>query len=242
MGTFILVLGQSLLSGGVVPSTLQARIRAAVALHIDLSRAVLIVSGGDTNNTGRTEAQAMQELLLGSNCVKASDIRLEQSALNTIENVQNTISIIRSEGGSDSCCLHVVTSSFHLPRALYIAEAVLASEKASWVTLHGHGASDGIPLGPTRPNWSRPREINEWRLGERLDHELRITEDRMEQWLRQLGIQPPPPQRRYAAISEIQKLKAQAETNLPSPPQVQPQHPSPGPKKKGRVLQKCTQQ
>lgn len=215
---FIVVLGQSLLAGGNVPVTLQARIDKAAALHHE-SHLPFILSGGDVlrPRAGISEAETMRRLLLQRG-VEEQACLMDEQATNTIENAVNALALAGvvarpSPPNSDeepALKFHIVTSSFHMPRALYVFEAVAkARAPRRAIEFVGHGADGGVQVGLPRPSDQRPREINDWRLAERIEHEHHLLSSVMEDWLRRSGVQPPGRQRLNRALEELAQTKSE---------------------------------
>jgi hypothetical protein len=118
----ICVLGQSLDSDGSIPPALLTRLRLATELHRDYPTAPLIVSGGDPADTGRTEAEAMYAFLIDAG-VPPRCIVLEPLAQNTVQNALLVLPLVPAGAST----LLLITSDFHMPRASYAFEAVIAA-------------------------------------------------------------------------------------------------------------------
>lgn len=186
----VICLGQSLLKGGEVPPALELRVKHAASLHQRLASsgmASLYVSGADVAGGGKLtpEGTVMHDLLLRQG-IAAGDIDVDTEAFNTIENAQNSIKAIQSRGAT---AVTLVTSDFHMPRAAYIFKTVLAAEGFSGLSFAVDPAPSGLAHGALRPQRARPREINNWNLLERLDHETQIMRNRMVAWLQEYGYQ-----------------------------------------------------
>jgi uncharacterized SAM-binding protein YcdF (DUF218 family) len=134
---FILVLGyriqpKTILSKEFVPTDiLKDRLDTAYQLYMNPTKSKnfilndeqkIIVSGGDPNNSGITEASVMKSYLI-SRGVNADDIIEESYATNTIENINMTVSMLASRGDlySKNNSLVIVTSDFHVKRTALIS-------------------------------------------------------------------------------------------------------------------------
>lgn len=78
------------------------------------NRCTLIISGGDPEHHGQTEAEVYQKSLLNLG-VKSSDIILEAKSLNTFQNAKFTSAIIESGQFNQ---IYLVTSAVHMKRSL----------------------------------------------------------------------------------------------------------------------------
>ncbi len=117
-----------LLGGGVMPAAPPAMpsahlleaadriVHAAQLFHRRMAPKIG-VSGGKVRNVGDTEAQAMKNLLMQLG-VPAEAIVLEGRSRNTLENIAFVHQIV----GADPVAL--VTSAYHMPRALRIARRI----------------------------------------------------------------------------------------------------------------------
>jgi hypothetical protein len=116
----IVVLGQSLNpSNGTPPATLHSRIEAAARQWKLNSEIILILCGGDTARTGRSEALIMRDLLLPLG-VENSSIILEDQSLNTLQNAYYSYPILQDLKAQE---IILLSSEFHLPRAKYLFES-----------------------------------------------------------------------------------------------------------------------
>lgn len=115
------MLGQSLKPDGTAPRVLIDRARRAKALLEDGTVVKVIVSGGDPAGTGHTEASQMAAVL-ESVGISREHIIQESQATTTAENIWFGLRWIPRGTGQ----LYLVTSDFHMARAAYIVEEVLA--------------------------------------------------------------------------------------------------------------------
>jgi DUF218 domain len=141
---FIVVLGQSLNSDGSPPPLLLDRLEEAERVYKE-GRCRLILSGGDPANSGTSEALCMKQLLLARDIVQEHDIILDELSMDTGGNAWHCVNIVgelvkddKEEGDGE---LVVVTSDFHLPRAMLFFESVLEHcELSTRVRLRGAAA------------------------------------------------------------------------------------------------------
>lgn len=124
----LLVLGAGIETEEVSP-LLQARLDAA--LNISHKDTKWVVSGGQGTDEPISEALAMQRYLIEQGVPKAH-ILLEAQSTNTQENITYSQPLIKS----DSHCT-IVTSDFHLMRALRIAQQ-------SKLSANGYGANSPL--------------------------------------------------------------------------------------------------
>merc|ERR1711974_163936 len=125
--TAIVVLGQSLNpTDGSPPNTLRSRVATAGALWRDQPDALLICSGGDPVGTGKAESSIMFEFIEKQGVPKNARHVLEKRSMTTVGNAVECVPILRRAG-----VMHIdlVSSEFHLPRAMYFFEAVLAAHQ-----------------------------------------------------------------------------------------------------------------
>ncbi len=125
---YILVLGAQLKKSG--PSyVLQLRLDEAYDYLIQNENTKVIVSGGQGSNEPDTEAQGMYDYLVGKG-IAPDRILLEDASKNTNENIRFSSALIDPETDS----VGIVTSNFHVFRALRLAEA------AGYEKVHGIAA------------------------------------------------------------------------------------------------------
>ena len=114
---YLVVLGAGL-TKGQVPPVLAARLDSAYRFWKVHPETVVIVSGGDVHGDQVTQARAMADYLqrLG---VVATKILLESQARNTWQNLVNSRKLIAQHWHREGKPrVTVVTSSFHVPRAM----------------------------------------------------------------------------------------------------------------------------
>ena len=119
----IIVLGHKLTDDGKITDILLNRMDTAVKLSktFDQNQVKIILSGGPNNPVGVTEASLMREIAVRMN-VPLDDIIVEDSSMDTIENAMNTKDILDNLVYS---CLFLVTSDFHMGRALSIFKFIV---------------------------------------------------------------------------------------------------------------------
>jgi SanA protein len=110
-----IVLGAGLTSNGTPSDILRDRLMVALALYDD-GRTEKIVCSGDNGQVQYDEVNAMREWLLDHD-VDADDIFLDHAGFDTYD------SMVRAAKVFGITSAIVVTQDFHLPRALYIAQA-----------------------------------------------------------------------------------------------------------------------
>lgn len=115
-----LVLGQSLRPNGTAAQVLLDRAVMAKQLLDDGFVSKVIVSGGDPEGVGRTEASQIAQVLIDAGIPSEAIIR-ESQALTTAENIWFSMRWIPKGTGQ----LFLVTSDFHMPRAMYICKETL---------------------------------------------------------------------------------------------------------------------
>lgn len=115
----IIVLGAGI-RGSHIPAMLQRRLEAAQEYLRGNPQAVVVVTGGQGYGEDIPEAVAMQRALVAMG-VKAGQILVEDQSRNTYENFANSKEILNSYFGGQDYRVAVVTSDFHMFRALGIA-------------------------------------------------------------------------------------------------------------------------
>jgi uncharacterized SAM-binding protein YcdF (DUF218 family) len=132
------VLGSGLKADG--SATEVTALRAQAAASLVKSRPMKLIASGsrapnDTSEHGKTEAAVMAEIVKGEG-VSADDVLLEDQSFDTFGNAIFTASFHLRQ--YESGTLYVVTSPFHMERALFIFKGVLGS---NW-TVVGHEAPE----------------------------------------------------------------------------------------------------
>ena len=108
---YALVLGLALENGKPVPALL-ARLDAAKAYLEKYPEARLILTGGNADESGRTEAAVMRDILLEKG-VPESRMILEDRSETTVENFRNIAAIISKDEP-----VVIITSDYHMDRAV----------------------------------------------------------------------------------------------------------------------------
>jgi len=172
--TAIVLLGQSLDPGGSPPGTLASRAQeAAKAYREHESAAVIVASGADPAQTGITEAEAARQLLVTTHGLPGAHIHKEVRANNTVQNAIFSLPIVRALGAHK---VILVTSDFHMPRAMYTFEAVFNSLAGSSApSLVRRPAIGGCPARNAPPG----APINSQSLIQRLRGEKIIITDQL---------------------------------------------------------------
>ena len=119
---YLIVLGAKV--NGTSPShAMTDRLNAALDYLNTYSDAVAIVSGGQGDDEGISEAEAMRNWLTAKG-IAPERIILEDRSETTRQNLENSFAIIESRGGDVTQGVAIVTSEYHLHRARLMAEAL----------------------------------------------------------------------------------------------------------------------
>ena len=121
---YVIILGGGIDKKGQLPETVKNRIELAAGYLNQNKKVIAIATGGTLYNLPR-EAPAMKEYLISLG-IEADRILIDDKALDTIQNFQNSCQILADyEGLPKSAVLEsnilVVTSFFHLARAQRLA-------------------------------------------------------------------------------------------------------------------------
>jgi uncharacterized SAM-binding protein YcdF (DUF218 family) len=117
---YAIVLGCGI-KGETVSPTLRARLDQAVVYARRNPEAILVVSGGQGGGERISEALAMERYLVAHGIPTARIIREEQST-STIENLKFSKELLNSKGAFDGTEVTLITSNFHMYRALKAAQ------------------------------------------------------------------------------------------------------------------------
>ncbi|GHT91197.1 hypothetical protein AGMMS49545_06580 [Betaproteobacteria bacterium] len=115
----VIVLGSGI-RGERIPVMLQRRLEGAQRYLQANPRAIVLVTGGQGYGEDIPEALAMQRALLAAG-IEAHQILLEDQSRNTDENFANSKKILNKHFGGQTWRVSVVTSDFHMFRALATA-------------------------------------------------------------------------------------------------------------------------
>ena len=119
---FVIVLGAKV--NGVTPSyAMSDRLHAALDYLSAYPDATVIVSGGQGDDEGISEAEAMA-VWLKAHGIDDSRILLEDASGTTRQNLENSFVVMRAHGGDPADGVAIVTSEYHLYRAREIAVAL----------------------------------------------------------------------------------------------------------------------
>ena len=110
----IIVLGAQVKADGEPSVQLSLRLEAALAEYEKNPR-IIVVCGAQGSDEPRPEGDVMRDWLLERG-VPADDVRAETDSRNTRQNLENAAALLAPETS-----VTVVTSDYHLPRALAIA-------------------------------------------------------------------------------------------------------------------------
>ena len=141
----IIVLGAQVKPDGTLSLQLQWRVDAAAKAWRE-RQSIIVVCGAQGSNEPATEASVMKAELIRQG-VPEEYILMDEESFNTRQNIANAVKLLE---GRDVQRVLVVTSDYHLPRAMAIAEdaALEASGVGSptklgvrfWVKNHGREA------------------------------------------------------------------------------------------------------
>ncbi|MBQ4251617.1 MAG: YdcF family protein, partial [Erysipelotrichaceae bacterium] len=117
---YLIVLGSQLRSSG--PSVdFRGRLEAAYDYLRANEKAMVITTGGQGTNEPKPEGEGGAEYLI-SKGLSSDRILIESESHSTVENIENAIEIIRSNGGNpQSSSIVIVSNTYHLLRAKLIA-------------------------------------------------------------------------------------------------------------------------
>ena len=111
---YAIVLGLALENGEPVPD-LRARLDTALEYLQDYPEAKLFLTGGNADETGRTEADVMREILMEKG-VPENRLKLEDQAKTTEENFQNIAKLPEMRQGEETVVM--ISSNYHMDRAV----------------------------------------------------------------------------------------------------------------------------
>lgn len=113
----IIVLGAQVKPDGMPSLQLQWRIDAAAKAWKE-RESLIVVCGAQGSNEPAPEAHVMRDELIKQG-VAAEDILMDDKSFNTRQNIANAVALLE---GHEVDHVLVVTSDYHLPRAMAIAE------------------------------------------------------------------------------------------------------------------------
>lgn len=163
----IVILGAQVLPNGEPNLQLELRLETALAAY-ETKSALVVTCGAQGADEPRPEADVMRDWLIARG-VPEDQVLSENTSFNTLENIQNALKLLE---GRDIDEILVVTSDYHVPRALAIADdaGVYATGAGSpckpeyWFNNHGREALAWVKywgqkhLGLSVPN------INQWMI------------------------------------------------------------------------------
>ena len=119
---YLIVLGAKV--NGKTPShAMTDRLEAALGYLQNYPDTTVITSGGQGDDEGVSEAEAMA-VWLRAHGIADDRILLEDQSETTRENLENSFAIIRAHGGDPADGVAIVTSEYHLYRAREMAAAL----------------------------------------------------------------------------------------------------------------------
>ena len=135
----LIVLGAKVEPDGTPSLQLEWRLEATIAVYRE-NPVPIVTSGGQGSNEPRPEGEVMRDWLVERG-VSPDHVLVDGTSVNTRQNIRNAISLL---AGRDVKSIRIVTSDYHLPRALAIArdEGLEASGTGSpckqeyWVQNH----------------------------------------------------------------------------------------------------------
>jgi uncharacterized SAM-binding protein YcdF (DUF218 family) len=145
---YVIVLGGGVHPDGRPSATLAGRLRTAASYARDHPEATLVVTGGRLKREPLPEADSMARWLVDDEHIEGARIIREPKARDTIQNFAYSIALIESAEAP----VAVVTSGFHMNRALFLARRA--------------GLAAVIPLSAPSPALMEPnnylREVGAW--------------------------------------------------------------------------------
>lgn len=111
-----IVLGAQVLPSGEPSVQLQWRLEAALEAY-RAAPAPIVVSGGKGADEPRPEGEVMRDWLAAQG-VPGEDILVDSTSANTLQNIRRAAGLLADRDARHVC---VITSDYHLPRALAIA-------------------------------------------------------------------------------------------------------------------------
>ncbi len=137
---YVIVLGAKV-NGSTPSRSLRYRIESAADYLREHPDCKAIASGGQGPDEGISEAQAIADTLQAAG-ISADRILLEDRSESTEENLGFSLALMESDGGSTDSPVVIVTSDFHMFRALRLAA------RAGYQNVSGKTASSMISLIP----------------------------------------------------------------------------------------------
>ena len=141
----VIVLGAQVKEDGTPSRQLRLRLEGALSQY-HKNPSLIITTGAKGANEPAPEGDVMKQWLLDA-AVPEQDVISENQSFNTWQNLRNAKAIL----GEDAHRVVIVTSDYHLPRAMWIARDLGLS-------------ADGIGT-PTTPEWwvkNHVREVLAW--------------------------------------------------------------------------------
>ncbi len=113
---YTLVLGAGLEKNGLPTDILSDRVKAGVYL-LERNKTSFLVLSGSLNTQNFSEAESMRELALSLGA-KNSNLIIDNQGKTTFDSMINLLEFSKNDG------VTIVTQRFHLPRALWLANAL----------------------------------------------------------------------------------------------------------------------
>ena len=146
----VIILGAQVKEDGTLSIQLEDRLKAGLALWQKNRSALIITCGGRAGTEPIAEGEAMKRFLVNSG-VPDNQVLAETQSANTKENIRLALSILREELPGGVIRPVIVTSDYHVPRAVRIAR--------------DEGIAAGGAGSATRPEWflkNYAREVLAW--------------------------------------------------------------------------------
>ncbi len=115
--TVIITLGAKVEATGQPGKILKRRLETTYQILSEREDLRCVVSGGRGSDEPISEAECMKNYLVEKG-IDPERIITEDKSHNTIENIENTLALLKENGGYGGFA--VVTTNFHLPRAKYL--------------------------------------------------------------------------------------------------------------------------
>lgn len=118
---YVILLGTQIRADG--PSVdYRARLMSAYEYLTDNPGSILVATGGQGENEPVSEAEGAREFLVARG-IQEERILLEDRSRNTVQNIRNAYALLTERGEDPSeCSVVIVSASYHLLRASFIAE------------------------------------------------------------------------------------------------------------------------
>lgn len=207
----IVVLGQALNRDGTPSEILRDRLHGAVdafhylkeADHGNSQSPWVVLSGGDAARVGVSEAQVMRDHLARDHSIPEKLLITESMSMNSCQNAWYVADIVKKLGVRR---VTLVTSDYHMPRSLYVFEAVFKHVGLYLVDIAPFPAVSGCAMPPDRMTRAYSEHIYRSMLFEKTVLVTRLEREFLDRHIPNVRIFPLGPQRLEQAVSEISLL------------------------------------